>query len=164
MVLHLADPGVADRLHLVRRLQASPLRRREAFAMNALEAVLLACDQHNARPVANALDPRIRRAMDYVDTHLATPTRLADMARAAGLSTSRLSHLFVEATGQTPQAYQEAERMRAAVDLLRRTGFPIKQIATAVGFDSPFYFSKRFSKWTGQSPTAFRQAETGRPD
>ena len=51
-------------------------------------------------------------------------------------------------TGETPQHYLESLRMRRAADLLLRTGFSIKQIAAATGFESPFYFSQRFKAWT----------------
>ena len=79
-------------------------------------------------------------------------------AGSVGLSTSRLAHLFREQSGQTPQQYLEGLRMQRATELLRRTGFSIKQIADAVGFESQFYFSQRFKARTHQSPSSFRAA------
>ena len=94
--------------------------------------------------------------MDYIERNIARRLTLADIASAAGLSTSRLSHLFREQSGQTPQHYLESLRMQRASELLRRTGFSIKQIASAVGFDSQFYFSQRFKARTKLSPSSFR--------
>lgn len=140
----------------VHRLHAGGGRRAEALAMNALEKLLLDCDMHNP-PASGPLDNRVRRAMHIMETRYAEKLSLNEMAREAGLSLSRLSHLFRAETGVTVQAYLEAIRMRRAADLLRRTGFPVKQVAAALGYESPFYFSRRFALATGQSPLAYRR-------
>jgi AraC family transcriptional regulator of arabinose operon len=150
--------AIADRFLDVHRLLSGDRPRREAFAMNALEEVLLRCDQHNPLAARSEVDTRIRRAMDFLERNLHRRIGLDDAAAAVGLSTSRLAHLFKAVSGQTPQRYLESRRMQRAAELLRRTGFSIKQIAAATGFDSPFYFSQRFKAWTRQSPSAFREA------
>jgi AraC family transcriptional regulator of arabinose operon len=73
------------------------------------------------------------------------------------LSPSRLSHLFKAETGISVQRYLETARMRHAAELLRRTSFSIKQIAAAVGFPDPLYFSQRFRVFTEASPTDYRE-------
>ncbi len=156
MHLPIAEPSVADRFLKVHRLYTSDLSRREAFAMNALEALFLDCDRLNPVATASRRDARVLRAMEYLDRNLGRKVTLADAAAAAGLSTSRLAHLFREQTGETPQRYLEAARMRRAAELLQRTGFSVQQIAGAVGFESQFYFSLRFKRWTGTSPATFR--------
>lgn len=144
----------------VHGLLNSPQPRREAFAMNALEAVLLGCDLYNDRGEPTG-DRRIRRAIDYLDSHLAEKVLIEDVAEDVGLSPSRLAHLFKDQTGQTLQGHLEARRMQVAADLLRRTSFPVKQVAAAAGFESQFYFSQRFRKWTGLSPLQFRRRQDG---
>ena len=55
MLLQLTDPALAERFLDVHRLFHSDLRRREAFAANALELMLLECDRLNLNPgAANA--------------------------------------------------------------------------------------------------------------
>lgn len=159
MHLHLAAPAPAARFHAMHRLFQGELARREAFAMNALEALLLECDMHNPRATTSRYDRRVAAAMDYLDRHLQAKTSLDEVAAAVGLSPSRLAHLFRAEAGQTPQVYLEARRMERAAELLQRTGFSIQQIAAAVGFDSPFYFSRRFKAATGRSPSAFRAGQ-----
>jgi len=158
MHLPIAASSVDERFLEVHRLFTSDLARREAFAMNALEALFLECDRFNPLAKAPRLDERVLRAMDYLDRNLGRKVGLADVAASAGLSTSRLAHLFREQTGETPQHYLESARMRRAAELLQRTGFSVQQIAGTVGFESPFYFSLRFKRWTGASPAAFREA------
>ncbi len=89
--------------------------------------------------------------------HLSEKLLLAEVADAVGLSVYRFAHLFRQQVGLTPRQYLEQERMRRARHLLQRSTQPIKEIATALGFESPFHFSSRFKKSTGQSPQAFRQ-------
>jgi len=158
MLLQLSEAGAARHMLEVHRLFNSDLRRREAFAINALEAVLLECDRLNPGAPDTRHDARVRRAMDFLDHNLASKVSLADVGEAIGLSSSRLAHLFRAETGQTVQNYLEGRRMQRAGELLSRTGFSVKQIAESVGYDSQFYFSQRFKRWARQSPVAFRAA------
>jgi AraC family transcriptional regulator of arabinose operon len=162
MKLHIADPTasrkVLDRFFDVYTLSNGSLRQREMFAMNALEEVVLWCDQYNPERAASTLDTRVREAMDFLARNLSRKILLDDIADAVGLSVSRLSHLFKQETGQSPQQYLEHCRIDRAAEMLERTTFSIKQIAAAVGFDSPFYFSLRFKARTKKSPKAFRDA------
>jgi AraC family transcriptional regulator of arabinose operon len=157
--LHIEDGGALGRqLLAVHDLLNGDARRRDALAMNALEALLLGCDAYNARDVAPG-DARILRALEHIDRNLTEKLVIDDIAEAVGLSPSRLAHLFRAETGLTVQAHIEARRMQLATDLLRRTSFPIKQIAAQCGFECPFYFSQRFRKWTGLSPLQFRRRQ-----
>lgn len=158
MLLQPGDQKAAERFLEVHRLLHGDLRQREAFAMHAMEGLLLECDLMNPLAATSHYDERVRRAMDYLDGNLASKVLLDDVAAAVGLSSSRLAHLFTEETGQSVQRYLEMRRMQRATELLTRTGFSVMQIAETVGFDSQFYFSQRFKRWTKQSPLAFRQS------
>ncbi|WP_051960412.1 helix-turn-helix domain-containing protein [Devosia riboflavina] len=142
----------------VHELLNSGERRREALAFNALETLILGCDAVQARE-EQAFDGRIRRALDHIEGRLGEKLLIEDIGLAVGLSASRLAHLFRAETGTTVQAHIEARRMQVAADLLRRTSFPIKQVAASAGFESPFYFSQRFRKVMGLSPLQFRQRQ-----
>ncbi|MBC8141630.1 MAG: helix-turn-helix domain-containing protein, partial [Armatimonadetes bacterium] len=128
--------------------------RGTAFAMNALEAALLHADAANPA-TANRVrfDERVLLAMERLGgARLADTASLSELADAVCLSPSRLSHLFKAQTGFTPAQFQERERLRRARELLTLTNRSIGAIAEEVGFASPFYFSLRFKKHTGQSP------------
>ena len=75
------------------------------------------------------------------------------------LSPSRLAHLFRSQTGQTPQQFVERERITRARQLLLLTSRTVAQIAGEVGYENPFYFTLRFKKHTGFSPTEWRRQE-----
>ena len=53
----------------------------------------------------------------------------------------------------------ENERMARAKQLLALTSRNVGAIAQEVGYENPFYFSLRFKKHTGVSPTDWRTRE-----
>lgn len=156
--LQIADPQPSAQFIGLHGLLNGQQARREALAINAFEALLLACDSHNSR-AARPGDARIVRTLDFVEQNLTEKLLVDDIAMAVGLSPSRLAHLFRQETGQTIQTHIEARRLQLASDLLRRTSFPIKQIAASTGFDNQFYFSQRFRRHMGLSPQQFRQQQ-----
>lgn len=124
--------------------------------MNALEEVLLWCDAENPRHAGPA-DPRVRAAMDHCVRNLADAITLASLAKACGLSPSRLSFLFQAEVGASPMRWLERQRLVRAKDLLEATVEPIGEVAEQVGFADAFYFSSRFRRAFGMSPRAWRK-------
>jgi AraC family transcriptional regulator of arabinose operon len=161
MRLRLGDPGlstkVVSRLLDMHHLATGALPLRDAFALNALEEALLWCDLENPDSEQSHLDPRVRRAMDYLCRNLSNAITLEMLAETIGLSVSRLAHLFREHVGMTPQQFLEHHRLSRARQLLERTPHSIQAIAAAVGFDNPFYFSLRFKRQTGLCPRDYRR-------
>jgi AraC family transcriptional regulator of arabinose operon len=152
--------GGHDLLPMMRRLHAvatgaDPLRDR--LAANALEALLLACDRLNPHRHHRRTDRRVLRALEDISVRLNQPMTVAGLAAAVGISASRLAHLFRAELGMSVMHYVEMRRIERARQLLAVTPLSIKQIAQEVGFDNPFYFSLRFKKATGLSPTSYRR-------
>jgi AraC family transcriptional regulator of arabinose operon len=131
------------------------------FAANALEEALLWARMALGDEPQRQGDPRVRRAMDYLAGKLREPFHLETVARQCGLSVSRFAHLFKETTGQTPQQFFEQQRLRQARELLGLTGLSVAEVALEVGYDDPFYFSNRFRKHTGKSPSQWRGDRAG---
>ena len=132
----------------------SPVRT-ELFGMNALEEALLWLDTQN--PLTTRTDERVLRVMEYVSTHLAEPLDVDRLAEVAHLSPSRLTHLFQEHVGISPRRYVERERMLLAGQLLDLTNRSVGSIAREVGCEDPLYFSQRFRRFAGLSPSAYRE-------
>jgi len=140
----------------VHRHASSARARGEAFAMNALEELLLLCDERNPRSDPTRLDERIARSMEFMAANLEQPINATMLADQVALSPSRFAHLFRAQTRTTPQQFLENRRLDRAATLLRVTQLQVKEIAVRVGFASAFYFTLRFKRWTGQSPTEYR--------
>ncbi len=58
--------------------------------------------------------------------------------------------------GTSLQTLKDEARLDKAIDLLRRTERPIKQISQAVGFRNEKSFARAFRSWTGYPPIAYR--------
>jgi AraC family transcriptional regulator of arabinose operon len=139
------------------RLTAGYRHHREALALNALEAVLLGCHEQVAMERGQGLDPRIGDILDFVCRQLDRPLSIQDLAKECHLSPSRFAHLFSEQMQMTPLQFIEQQRIERARELLEHTGYTISAIARQVGFESPFYFSRRFKQAEGMSPREYRR-------
>lgn len=147
---------IVDRFHEAHKLATGSLRRRNAFAMNALEEALLWCDTQNTRVQSFRWDPRVQAAVDYACSHLADKITTETLAAQGDISASRLTQLFRVQIGLTPQQFLEQQRLARAQQLLAHTARLVGAIATEVGFENPFYFTLRFKKHTGLSPRDWR--------
>lgn len=162
-LMHVSLAGHAFRERLEMRLReaiahnAGPGARRATLAMNALEEVLVRADAANPRRSSARLDPRVRRVVELMSGRLAEPWTVERLAAAVALSPSRFAHLFREQTGETPQRYMELRRLEQARRLLEFTQEPVSAIARMVGFENPFYFTRRFKKQLGVAPRAWRE-------
>lgn len=99
----------------------------------------------------------VERARAFVADNLGEPMRVADMARAAGVSGNQLTRLFKRHLKTTPSRYLWQARTREAVNLLQNTGLSVAEIAYRVGFATPFHFSRLSKQLYGLSPKALRQ-------
>lgn len=81
---------------------------------------------------------------------------LAELARNAGYSKGHLLAMFRDRWGCPPKHYVIRQRMQRACALLETTAMKVEAIASEVGYDNPFYFSRLFSRTYGRSPKAFR--------
>jgi AraC family transcriptional regulator of arabinose operon len=99
--------------------------------------------------------------MEHIHTHLTAVHTLPALARRAGLSRSQFCALFRAGLGRSPAQYVEERRLELARFYLSTTTQSVAQIAARTGFESPFYFSRRFRRQFGRSPRAHRNT-TGR--
>ena len=98
------------------------------------------------------------RARDLADARYASPIRVADMARAAGLSSAHFSREFRAAFGESPHQYLLTRRLERAAALLRSTDRTVTDICLLVGLGSVGSFGTSFRRMFGMTPTAYRAA------
>ena len=102
-----------------------------------------------------AVDPRIARVIDHVRTHLDEPITLEALASVAGLSPSRLRHLFVEETGIAAKSFILWERINRAL-ALGFSGTPWTEAAYATNFADSAHLTRTCRRMFGLVPTAAR--------
>ena len=59
-------------------------------------------------------------------------------------------------TGYTPNEYIRVIRLRKAAEMLRSGDKNVSEVAYAVGFDNPYYFSKCFKDQFGVPPSQYK--------
>jgi AraC-like DNA-binding protein len=96
------------------------------------------------------------RAKDLADSRFSEPLVVADLARAAGLSTAHFSREFRRAFGESPHAYLLTRRLERAASMLRSTDHSVADICVAVGLSSVGSFTTSFTRLFGVAPTAYR--------
>ena len=107
------------------------------------------------------LHQKITRSIAYMKQHLGKPLRTAYLASQANLSSSHYGALFKQQTGYSPIDYFIRLRMHQACQLLDTTSFSIKEIATRLGYQDPFYFSRAFRSVNKVAPTEYRRLHKG---
>jgi AraC family transcriptional regulator of arabinose operon len=140
------------------RFASIPAGGGQALAMNAIERALLGL-QIEFGENTTRIDPRVRTVMELFTRRLSEPPAIPEAAAACGLSASRLSELFLAATGQSPRAWLEQARLQHASSLLATTGLPVKLVAAACGYTDQRHFATRFRRHFGTTPGHFRRQE-----
>ena len=74
------------------------------------------------------------------------PLSLDEMAAHSGQSLLYFTKLFRQRTNQSPMAYFIQLKIRKACELLDQTDSTIREIATQIGNDDPYFFSRIFKK------------------
>lgn len=99
----------------------------------------------------------IQNVLAYIYSHYAGHFELEDIAAEAGLNKSYLCRLFKQEMGMSIFQYINQVRMEKSAQLIRNEGadVSIRKVALSVGFDDPFYFTRRFKAFYKKSPTEY---------
>lgn len=104
--------------------------------------------------VAIADVERLERARTTLLAHLQAPPTLAQLARAAGFSDTKLKTLFRAHFGTSIFAYLRRARMEEARRLLLARAANVSEAAQRVGYLNPSKFAAAFRRQFGVSPSS----------
>jgi AraC family transcriptional regulator len=108
------------------------------------------------RATATTYVERVNRAIDHVVTHLGEPVRLANVARAAGMSPFHFHRVFHALVGVTVADFAKRLRLDKALFLMSHARRPsLTHVALACGFSSSSDFSRSFRQRFGVAPSRF---------
>ena len=99
----------------------------------------------------------VQLALTAMTGDLARPWTVADLARAAAVSPSRLHRLFRTEVGSTPLGWLTRSRAERFAVLLLGSDDTIAVLGRAVGWPDPNYASRRFRQVYGISPSDYRR-------
>ena len=94
---------------------------------------------------------------NYIRQHLSESIRVEDIAKALFLSRPYLSAKFKKETGETLTDFIWKEKTEEAKRLLRHSDKSFSSIGAYLGFSSPGHFSQVFKKYTGKTPSEYRE-------
>lgn len=102
-------------------------------------------------------DPRVLRAIAYINSHLDRSLTLDEVAREAYLSPSRFRHRFVEETGMALRPYILWRRFVLVWELLAR-GESLSAAAHRAGFADAAHLTRTSRRMFGFPPSALQVA------
>ncbi len=106
----------------------------------------------------------IRKARSFIEDHYAdSNVTLHDVAAHVALSNNHFCTVFSQEMGVTFTEYLTATRIARAKELLTTTAMRTSDVAYAVGYNDPHYFSYLFKKNTGMSPRDYRKEKPTLP-
>jgi AraC-like DNA-binding protein len=99
----------------------------------------------------------IQPVIERIEMEPESELTLETASRMVGRSPSTVSRLFKKVTGRSFKQYQVHYRLElAAAQLKTKPNCPVAEIAQAVGYDDPLYFSRVFRKQYSWSPSEYR--------
>ena len=96
-------------------------------------------------------------ALEYIEKYYQQTISVSDIARSVGTSTSYLSRIFKESTGETIIRTINQKRIEKAKAYLKETDLKVYEVADILGFENVTYFSRFFKKHTGVSPKEYKE-------
>ena len=107
--------------------------------------------------IINKSNMSLKKAIDYIDSHITEELTLEKISSIAELSPNYLSNIFRELTGVRLWDYIGERRIRLATQLLiENPNDSIISIALKCGFNNCPNFNRAFKKYTGQTPMKYK--------
>lgn len=135
----------------------SQTRPDEVIAGNLLENALRQIARSHKSPAAGSpVEQRLLAVRRHIGSHYAEPLDLRSLSSLAGMSVPYFCARFKQTFQISPIAFIIQQRMQHAIYLLANPELTVADVASEVGYDDPFHFSKMFKRHTGRSPRASR--------
>jgi AraC-like DNA-binding protein len=103
-----------------------------------------------------ATDPRMQRAVGYIQRHLLNELKIKDIADHLDIVPSDLTRRFRLEYGMTPMEYVTRLRLEEVKKLLLETDHTLDAIAALCGYESGSYLSRVFRAKVGINASDFR--------
>ena len=115
--------------------------------------------RNEARQDTTSKAPLHQRVKSYIDSYYQTHLSPQSLSERFFVNSSYLSRTFKEKVGTNICTYINQTRVEHAKALLKDSHYPISAVALNVGYTDANYFVKIFRKFTGMTPSAYRQSQ-----
>lgn len=99
------------------------------------------------------------KAADYIAANYFSHITIDGISKDLGIDRRYFSRIFTKYTGVSPQKYLVTYRLERAKALLASGNYTVGEVASSVGYDDIFAFSKIFKKKYGVSPSQVKNKE-----
>lgn len=138
--------------------------REAKIRLGALNLILEIAENYSSQKKASgsakSLD-RLKKAISYINGHMAERISADDVARAASLSKYYFLREFKALTGQTLVDFVNNLRCEKARAMLAQGELSVSEIASLCGFNGASYFSRVFYESAGLTPKEYRRLYSG---
>jgi AraC-like DNA-binding protein len=145
-ILNCSYQGLARRFFL-----ESKVLELMAHKIGQIEAV--DSRKPNIKPLPFSDVDRVREAARLLASDLENSPDLNQLAQSVGMCRSKLHRCFRIVYGVTPFEYLRNRRLEAAMAFLSDGRMNVSEAAYMVGYSSPSYFTKAFTKYFGHLPS-----------
>ena len=121
--------------------------------------ILISRSIENNIKFSDTSEKEVAFAMHYFRKNYNIEISIDKYAESRGLSVCWFIRCFKQVTGSTPLQYILNLRISNAQSLLESTDYSIAEVASAVGYDNPLYFSRLFHKQVGMPPKEYRKKQ-----
>ncbi len=154
---HISDPGriLKQLTELKTALSVMPLNPDRIDYL--CEGMIMESLLTQSSPPQTLEEGKIRILKSYISTNFTVKHDYAQLAGRYGMSLSTFRRRWLEHTGIPPAKYQSRRLIQEACRLLIESNESIKEIAEILNFQDPLYFSKKFHKESGFTPSQYRK-------
>lgn len=99
----------------------------------------------------------LRKAIDYIQEHYNEQVTLNEVAENIYVSTFYISRMFKKELGKSFVDFLNDVRIEKSKELLKDVKYKTYEVAEIVGIPDPHYFSKLFKKYSGMTPSEYRE-------
>jgi transcriptional regulator GlxA family with amidase domain len=126
--------------------------------LGAIGLEILVKLQEKARPpkIPRRIEDIVSRAQTQLSEIDANESTVEQMAANLGVGYSHFRRAFKCQTGFSPKQYHNEVRFRRTKELLSNTALSIKEIASQLGYSSPYHLTKDFTQRTKNAPSVWR--------
>ncbi len=144
--------------YLLKPLDKNELRKVLKKLELALTQISDAARSENSSDPGMSPEEIVILVKDYVQKNYSKELDLSLISQNLGFSPSYLTKVFNKVENTTPSKYIRNFRMGIAKQLLGDEKMSIQQVASCVGYNDPFHFSKSFKQSVGITPTQYRDS------
>ncbi|MGJ9383477.1 AraC family transcriptional regulator [Salipaludibacillus sp. CF4.18] len=116
-----------------------------------------------AYQIAQEIDQLIRKASHKEDIQESI-VRIEEVANHLDISVSYCNKVFNKVFDMSPRQYVTFRKLNDSKSLLIQEKYSIEQIAFMMGYHDSSHFSRQFKRWTGLSPSQYRETQHSIPE